>query len=247
MWNTTKLHAKPWSVFIVISFLDLIFPTPLTAFFMCSLAGNSVLGLGKPDASTELWTTRDVPYRAAKHPPQSRPACFSQAGRGLPGRWAMSSTQPQPHSGGGGPAAARAEHRGQQVATVRGGVALETAPAICSGPAAAAKRCRGAQLSAGAHAEPSAPPYALICLLPTPPGWVSSPFRGIIRFYRECCSSAWCARIHCQSDTSWEKLVLEQNLVFKKFLPTQKQAPPLHCTEQLSSELQTCRANYDFP
>lgn len=80
MWNMTKLHAKPWSIFIVISFLDLVSPTPLTALFMCSLAGNSALGLGTPAAPTEPWTTRNFPHRAAEHPQQS-PPCLFLAGR----------------------------------------------------------------------------------------------------------------------------------------------------------------------
>lgn len=49
----------------------------------------------------------------------------------------------------------------------------------------------GAGLMAGAHADPSALPYRLIHFLLTTSGCVSSPFRSIIRFYKECCFSVW--------------------------------------------------------
>lgn len=74
MWNMTKLRAKPWSTFIITSFLDLIIPTPLTALFMWFLAGStltSTFRLRMPTGSTETWTTRNFPCGAANPPQQA--------------------------------------------------------------------------------------------------------------------------------------------------------------------------------
>lgn len=119
MWNMTKLRAKPWSTFIITSFLDLIFPTPLTALFMWFLAGStltSTFRLRMPTGSTETWTTRNFPWGAANPPQQAHTDCPAAClGLQTNSPWALvlfsaeASLVPCPVALRPGPAAAQAQ------------------------------------------------------------------------------------------------------------------------------------------
>lgn len=66
--------------------------------------------------------------------------------------------------------------------------------------------------------------------------------------FTECCFSTRCAWIHCQSDISWEKPVLKQNFILKKFLSTPNQVSPvLHRTTQFFRNPKKPRPNYNLP
>jgi len=160
-----------------------MFPTPLAALFRCFLAGDSALGIRMPGDLTEISTRRNLPHRAAQHARQSHATQPFLAG----GMWAAGRCPPpvlgaaplqRGHLCPMAPVAGPRERQWPQ--------SVVPAPQKCphgaaAGQARAAERHCGAQLAAGAHAEPSAPPHVKH-LPPAPPGYVSALFGAISRF-----------------------------------------------------------------
>lgn len=91
----------------------------------------------------------------------------------------------------------------------------------------------GAQLPSGAHAQPSALPCVPVLL---PPATLGCCFcSGASLDSIQSAGDLWCAWIYCQSDISWEMLVVEQDIFLRSFFPPKSKFFPQCIENHLSS------------